>query len=445
MALSKFQFPGKILSHIFNMGVDWVRNSDGDIDARRAKRIVLTNQISLSVALLNLPYVLIYPFMGKGLLGWMEVALFFGYAAIHRLNGLGYTTFSRMFFFVLANCDILTYTITLGRGTGMHFLLLLAGWVPLLIFDADRKKSILFGIVLSSSLFIGCEAFVPLHGIDPLSIKSERCLYLLTLLTTISVQGFFAFLYLRANRKTELILTASHEVAREASRTKSTFLAGMNEEILKPLDQILSSTGTLSSSGLAQQDLGILMDIQASALDLSEIVNEMMDLAQIESGKLKLEQAPFNLIDLVHSVLRPFQYEAKKRFLEIHVKIHDQVPKIVLGDATRLKQILRNLLSNGLKFTEKGTVTLEIRLRIDKRLDFEVSDTGIGIPYSAKSRIFEPFFQADTSMSRKFGGTGLGLFISKQLVELMGGYLGFLTRPEGGTTVYFSATLPAYP
>ncbi|GEM_PF-6488388 len=420
----------------FNMGLE------SGMDVRKAKRIVLCNQISISVALLNLPYILIYPFMGKGALGWMEVPLFLGYASVHRLNGAGRILFSRWFLVALANMDILTYTLALGRTTGMHLLFLPACWAPLALFDWDNRKSLVFSVGLSSLLLVGVEAFGPMHGLDPLSPVSEGRLHLMTVITAVLVQGLFAVYFFRANGYTESALAQAGRHAQVADRAKGNFLASMSGEIRNPLDNILGSAKTLMKSGLGLDHLETLQDIHSSATDLSGIVGEILDMSQIEAGKMALEQVHFPLTALAHSILRPFEYEAGNRGIEMALEIGDTVPGLVTGDPARLKQVLRNLLGNAVKFTDRGRITLRIHRNTPDTLAFQVEDTGVGIPEHAEGRIFEPFFQADSSTSRKYGGTGLGLFISKQIVEMMGGKLAFRAASGGGTIFHFLARFP---
>lgn len=434
--MRKPAFPTRFFNRIFDMGLE------AGMDVRKAKRIVLSNQISISVAILNLPYVLIYPFMGKGALGWMEIPLFLGYASVHRWNGAGRTLFSRWFLVVLANLDILTYSLALGRNTGMHFLFLPACWAPLALFDWENRKSLLFAAGFSSLLLLGVEAFGPMHGLDPLSPESERHLHLLTVATAVLVQCLFAAYFFRANQGTEAALAQAGQDAQAADKAKGDFLASMSGEIRTPLQTILGASKTLMKSGLGPDHLETLQDIHSSAADLSGIVGEILDMSQIEAGAMKLDRAAFPLTALAHSVLRPFEYEAGSRGIEMVLEIGDTVPGLVLGDAARLKQVLRNLLGNAVKFTDRGRITLRIDSNTKDTLGFEVEDTGIGIPAHAQGRIFEPFFQADSSASRKYGGTGLGLFISKQIVEMMGGKLAFRSAAGGGTVFHFLAGFP---
>jgi signal transduction histidine kinase/ActR/RegA family two-component response regulator len=428
-------------SRIFGMGVD------PSMDPRRAKRIILSNQISISIALLSLPFVLIYLSTGAAVLAVLEVPMFLGYASVHRINGAGYTWLSRFGLITLANLDILIYSVSLGTSVGQHLFFMLAGWTPLVLFNGEERKSIVYGITLSCVLLLGTEAFAPAVGLlDPVSSGSVYDVRMLEMATLVIVQGLLIIYFLRGNRSTEIALAEAGQAAKSADEVKSRFLARMSDEIRTPLNEILSLSHLLLKSDPGPDKRETLEDIQLSAQDLMSIVDEILDLSRIESGRMRLERLPFSPLRLGHSVLRPFEFEAGRKDLSLSLETDPGLPGHLVGDAARLKQVLRNLLGNAFKFTEKGKVVLRILNGGPGNdgapsLVFEIEDTGIGVPEEARTRIFEPFSQADASTTRKFGGTGLGLFISKQLVELMGGNMGLRSRPEGGTIFHFQIPL----
>jgi signal transduction histidine kinase len=439
----------RTLSSAFHAGVD------GSMDPRRAKRIVLSNQISLSIALLSMPYVLIYLFSGAGLMGWLEIPIFLGYASVHRFNKAGYTWFSRAGLITLANLDILIYTVSMGKALGINLLYLAGGLSPLVLFNAEEKKSIVYGVALSSLLLLATEIFVPDVGLfQPIRPESVHGMRVLEIATITVVMALLIFYFLQGNRRTEIALAEAGEAAREADLAKSRFLDRMSGEIRAPLNEILSLSHLLLKSGLGAERRETVEDIQLSAQDLMIIVDELLDLSRLESGRMRLESLPFSPVRVGHAVLRPFEFESGRKGLRLILETDPALPAHLVGDAARLKQVLRNLLGNAFKFTESGKVILRIRgegeapasaagpEREDRYLlAFEVEDTGIGVPEAARARIFEPFSQADASTTRKYGGTGLGLFISKQIVEMMGGTIGLRPRPEGGTIFRFSVPL----
>lgn len=417
-------------------------------DPRRAKRIVLSNQISLSIAFLSLPFVLIYLKSGAAGMGLLEIPIFLGYASVHRFNKAGFTWFARIFLITLANLDILIYSLALGTDTGQHLFFLLAGWAPLVLFDWEERKSIVYGISLSSVLLLATEAFAPGAGLsDPVAPAEVARLRLVEMVTMEIVQTLLIIYFFRGNRATEKALAEAGEAARAADEAKSRFLARMSDEIRAPLNSILSTSHLLIKSGLGPERRETLDDIQLSAQDLLSIVDEILDLSRIEAGRMQLQPAPFSPLRLGHAVLRPFEFEAGRKRLDLSLDAEPGIPGHLMGDAARLKQVLRNLVGNAFKFTEAGKIVLRMRYGPSEAdpavsiLAFEIEDTGVGIPEPARAGLFEPFTQGDASTTRKYGGTGLGLFISKQIVEKMGGAIGFRPAPAGGTVFHFHVPL----
>ncbi|OCT39194.1 response regulator [Pseudomonas putida] len=241
-------------------------------------------------------------------------------------------------------------------------------------------------------------------------------------------------------------LDMARKEALEASRIKSEFLANMSHEIRTPLNGILGFTHLLQKSELTPRQLDYLGTIEKSADNLLGIINEILDFSKIEAGKLVLDSIPFNLRDLIQDTLTILAPAAHAKQLELVSLVYRDTPLSLVGDPLRLKQILTNLVSNAIKFTREGTIVVRAMVEDEHedtaQLRISVQDTGIGLSPADVRTLFQAFSQADNSLSRQPGGTGLGLVISKRLIEQMGGEIGVDSTPGEGSQFWINLSLP---
>ena len=255
-----------------------------------------------------------------------------------------------------------------------------------------------------------------------------------------------------ARRRAEKELRISREAALEASQVKSQFLANMSHEIRTPLNGIVGMTELVLTTELTAQQREYLEAIRTSAGDLAGVVGDILEAARIVAQRVELVEIPFRLADLVAETVGGAQPRARRKGLDLRVEIDAEVPEMVVGDPSRIQQVLKKLIDNAIKFTDYGWIEVQVGRGAAsdpsvavQGIEIRVTDTGIGIPADHLGEIFKPFTQVDASDTRRYGGTGLGLCICSHLARLMQGGLWVESRAGAGASFHFTAHLPAVP
>ncbi len=255
----------------------------------------------------------------------------------------------------------------------------------------------------------------------------------------------YSFIDISQLKETQFNLESALSAANEANRSKDAFLANMSHELRTPMNGIIGMTGILQNSELTDEQSEFTDIIMKSSEGLLAIITDILDFSQIEAGTTKLDAIGFDLLSLINEVSKTFTPKAREKNLAFSHRVDGDVPAYLKGDPRRLKKVVQSLMSNAVKFTHQGTVSLHVSLAEDEEqhstLRFAVKDTGVGIDPERKDRIFDPFSQVDYSSTRKYSGTGLGLSLAKHFTEMMGGHIDFESTPTQGSIFWFTIRL----
>ena len=465
--------------HIWTRYTHWGVNSL--MSFSMTKRVVLSNMIS-AVLVVMMAFLMVI-FLGlenyagdlvllAGLLCLLVVPFF---------NRWGWTNGSRLTLSI--GMPVLVLVFSLVSKTSVfdsiehseyyfpRLLLLGALVIPLILFHLNERTYLGASIAVNLICLFGFDFFHESFEVGyDIAIEGQERYFLTNIIALISVVLVLSgFLFLqrmnnafekrtldlleelkrnnRALAESSKQLEAARQKAIENSQSKELFFSNMSHELRTPMNAVIGVTNLLMEEGPKPSQMQYLKTLKFSAGNLLNVINDILDHSKIEAGKLHIEELEFNPRDLVEAVSMALQPQAAKKGLQIKTHLSDHLPERLIGDPNRLTQILNNLISNALKFTEKGMVSLGVK--VEKSgvesvlLGFYVRDTGIGIPKDKLDSIFVPFAQAEESTSRKFGGTGLGLPITKKLIEMQGGQI--KVESQLGEGSQFSFYLPFTP
>lgn len=415
----------------------------------------LSRQVKISIALVKIIFILA---LGWVTLSWYLGTIYLLCAALFVASGvlignilhfLNYHTLARLIWLLSANLSIFAGS----------FIVHPAGYIPIMLISTLGFAFLIFSFK-SEKLFIaffsGCTVVLWFIGhrthfslLGTYEIDSEIAhLYILpaSTLTTFGLV-IFEFIYLsKIILSEQKSLITALKAEEKANHAKSEFLATMSHEIRTPMNGVIGMTSALLNLELSPKQKEAAELIQKSGTHLLHVINDILDFSKIESGKLELEICPFDLRDLIHELTELYTLKTNEKGIQLLTQIDPQCPSLLEGDSTRLRQILTNFIGNAIKFTDQGEISIlvDVLSITDTVVDLQVAvkDSGVGIPPDIIDKIFESFSQADSSTSRKYGGTGLGLTIASKLIEIMNGEIGLESQVNKGSTFFFKISLP---
>jgi len=310
------------------------------------------------------------------------------------------------------------------------------------IFNSNIKANIFFDILLKNKK-------IKIYESEMIRRDGSRFTALISMYVTVDSKTNMTFfegsIIDISDRKKNEEAERSLDTTQRTLNFTNLFLANMSHEILTPLNAIIGMSGVLQTTSLLEKQSECVHVIETASRNLLHIVNEILDFSQIESGGMRLNREMFDLEAMIEEVISLFALQAAKKNIELQSDIADDVPKIIFSDQARLRQVLINLCSNAFKFTHHGKISIRVFVKERKNenhsLQFDISDTGIGIPLDKRNGLFDAFKQGDNSITRKYGGIGLGLSISKKIVEMLGGSIWIDTFCQNGSTFCFTTPI----
>lgn len=365
------------------------------------------------------------------------IALFINLAGFHNI--------SRPITSITLLIIPLYFSAYFNHESGITMIYIAVACGQFMFYDFEERWKIGLFILLSIllMLFIDQSDYNIFPGIEKAPIKYQKEQFKYYIIADILSLGFACFWLVKENNNSELKLKRQREKALMELKSKSEFLSVMSHEIRTPLSGVIGMSDILMRSELSKRDSENLNVLKYSANNLLNIVNDILDFSKIEVGKLLIEKRPIDIHEFLLQVGKSVQHRIESKNLQFECEIDTDIPPFILADSARLQQVFINLLDNAIKFTHVGKITFKATLVYKESNEkctiyFSITDTGIGIPEDQLGHIFESFTQASTSTSRKYGGTGLGIYLCKKIIRLLGGYLEVESTVNKGTNFNFS-------
>ncbi len=416
------------------------------MDPRHARNIIISNFASYSHALITFPYYWIFKALGATWLSSLVHPLTLFFLCIPQINRLGFTTASRILLTTVLNLNVYLYTASIGMETSIQNVFFFTLVSPLMLFRLSEWRSIAFCVsqpfILWSLLVWKGVWIIPPTHFEPWAfhIMSPAISF-----TTAGMLFSCSLLFTILEQSSGIKLERAKLAAESSDRAKSQFLAIMSHEIRTPMNGIFGGIQLLNSTSPSEKQKSHLELMESSSGHLMQILNDILDFSKMTAGKLELEQKSFNLNDTLRNSKSMFDKMADDKSLTLELAIGEASPIWVVGDETRFRQVVLNLVNNAIKFTKMGGIRITLKKLSETSAECNVlvtvADTGIGMSEETIQILFHPFTQADSTITREFGGTGLGLAISKQIALAMGGKLSVQSTPKIGSVFNFSCRL----
>lgn len=447
----------------YALGLDLKERRQDEI---KKSSLIVLNSVSFFLAGVSLVFLVAFHLNQSVSLSWFFLCEAIAFTLIPILARKGYENSSKFLLIIYVDVAIIILSSVFGTNMLIQTFFIPASGLSILLFDKDKKVLRNAGIGFSIFSYFVLDYII----FDQIYFTTEGywlikwCVLSSAFISTWMIFNSFSDSKERAEEQTQQLLEEQKELntelnkkkkeleenlaeleeakarVEEGSKAKSDFLSTMSHEIRTPMNAIIGMTNLLAKDNPREDQLEQIEILDFSAKTLLALIDDILDFSKIESGKIELEHAEFNLEQLVHGIIESFQFTAKKKDIELKAEIDRDIPKIVCGDSARMTQILNNLTSNAVKFTEHGAVTILVKCEEKDenkvQIQFQVSDTGVGIAQEKQVAIFESFTQERTDTTRVFGGTGLGLSITKKLVELQGGTIDMTSEKGKGSTFY---------